>query len=87
MSVIADSKEYVAFRKHVGCHRRIVDFGSEQKEWKCYDLGPKSIKSPIICLPSASAGAESFFYQIMHFGSSGYRVIAVCVIESGARVT
>lgn len=45
--------------------------------WTIYDGGPKSVRCPLICLPSVSGTADTFFRQILGLGAKGYRVIAV----------
>lgn len=54
-----------------------IEQGEEEKVWKYYDFGPRKVKCPLICLPSASGGSECYFKQVYGLGSQGYRVIAV----------
>ena len=42
-----------------------------------YDAGPRTIKSPVVCLPPVCGTADVFFKQVMHLASKGYRVISV----------
>ncbi|KAK3735173.1 hypothetical protein QZH41_018139, partial [Actinostola sp. cb2023] len=54
----------------------IVDSAGE-KEWVIYDAGPKSVRSPLICLPPASGTSDVFFKQLLTLSSLGYRVISL----------
>ncbi|KAK3735179.1 hypothetical protein QZH41_018140 [Actinostola sp. cb2023] len=75
-SAISRSQEYMSFRSTVPLRRVIVDSAGE-KEWVIYDAGPKSVRSPLICLPPASGTSDVFFKQLLTLSSLGYRVISL----------
>ncbi|KAF7989859.1 hypothetical protein HCN44_008533 [Aphidius gifuensis] len=74
-SEFSRSKEYQSFRSSVPLKKIVVDTNGT-KGWKIYDSGPKTIKSPLICLPPVSGTADIFFKQILSLGAKGYRVIS-----------
>lgn len=45
--------------------------------WTIYDAGPKTIRSPLICLPPVSGTADTFFQQVLGLSAKGYRVISL----------
>lgn len=45
--------------------------------WTIYDGGPKTVRSPLICLPPVSGTADTFFQQVLGLGAKGYRVISL----------
>uniref|UniRef100_A0A7S1XHC6 Maspardin n=1 Tax=Compsopogon caeruleus TaxID=31354 RepID=A0A7S1XHC6_9RHOD len=45
--------------------------------WVYFDWGPKGYAEPIICLHGIGGSADAFFYQVLHLGGIGYRVISV----------
>jgi len=65
---------YKLFRSWVAQQKLAVDSGD--KVWKFYDFGPKEME-PLIFIPGASGGAESFYKQFVSLGPRGYRLIAV----------
>eukprot|EP00732_Lithocolla_globosa_P006379 Lithocolla_globosa_v1_NODE_7375_length_954_cov_37.926585.p1 type:complete len:299 gc:universal NODE_7375_length_954_cov_37.926585:44-940(+) len=73
MSSIQKSPEYRSFRRYVAKQKRSVD---NKTEWKYYDYGPKTVRCPLICIPTTSGGAECYYKIMMTFGSQGYRVIS-----------
>ncbi|XP_044016976.1 maspardin-like isoform X1 [Aphidius gifuensis] len=79
-SEFSRSKEYQSFRSSVPLKKIVVDTNGTKKfyfkGWKIYDSGPKTIKSPLICLPPVSGTADIFFKQILSLGAKGYRVIS-----------
>lgn len=74
-SEFSRSKEYQSFRSSIPLKKIVVDTNGT-KGWKIYDSGPKTIKSPLICLPPVSGTADIFFKQILSLGAKGYRVIS-----------
>ena len=54
-----------------------MNFYFLQQVWTIYDGGPKTIRSPLICLPSVSGTADTFFLQVLGLGAKGYRVISL----------
>lgn len=44
--------------------------------WRVYDSGPKTVRSPLICLPPVSGTADIFFKQALPLSAKGIRVIA-----------
>ncbi|KAL1509876.1 hypothetical protein ABEB36_004546 [Hypothenemus hampei] len=70
----AQSPEYLSFRSNVPLRRIIVD-SNDQTGWCTFDCGPKSIKSPLICLPPVSGTADIFFRQALALSARGIRVI------------
>ncbi|XP_065352404.1 maspardin-like [Cloeon dipterum] len=68
-------QEYVSFRSSIPLRRIYVDSDSS-KEWKIYDSGPKSVKTPLFCLPPASGTADVFFRQVLALHAKGFRVLA-----------
>lgn len=60
---LANTEEYLSFRCAIPLRKIIVD-SNDTREWKYYDAGPKTIRSPLICLPPASANADVFFRQV-----------------------
>ena len=47
-----------------------------QQGWKIYDAGPKTVKTPLVCLPPVSGTADVFYKQLMSLSAKGYRVIS-----------
>lgn len=45
--------------------------------WTIYDGGPKTVRSPLICLPPVSGTADTFFQQVLGLSAKGYRVISL----------
>lgn len=71
---LSESEEYLTFRSTVPLRQIVVD---DDKEWKMFDSGPRSIKFPLICLPPLGSGAEVFYKQMIFLTSLNYRVIAL----------
>nr|CAD7441793.1 unnamed protein product [Timema bartmani] len=79
MSFVSDlskSQEYLSFRSSIPLRKIVVDSDSS-KGWKLYDSGPKSVKTPLVCLPPVSGTCDVFFKQILALNAKGFRVIAV----------
>lgn len=75
---ILHSKEYSSFRTSVALKTVVVEtVDGEDKAWRLYDFGPKSISTPLVFLPPASGTADVFFNQIASLGAQGFRVISV----------
>jgi len=68
------SQEYISFRSSIPLRKIVVD--SSSRGWKIYDSGPKTVKTPLVCLPPASGTADIFFKQILALSAKGYRVIS-----------
>ena len=45
--------------------------------WTIYDGGPKTVRTPLICLPPVSGTADTFFQQVLGLSAKGYRVISL----------
>lgn len=73
-SDLSRSQEYLSFRSNVPLRKIIVDNSS--KGWKIYDSGPKTVKTPLICLPPVSGTADVFFKQVLALHAKGIRVIS-----------
>jgi len=58
--------------------QKVVEQSNREFIWRYYELGPRSVKSPLVFFPAAGGTAETFYKLIMSLGSDGYRVIAVC---------
>ena len=50
---------------------------SLRQVWTIYDGGPKTVRSPLICLPPVSGTADTFFQQVLGLSAKGYRVISL----------
>ncbi|XP_014256770.1 maspardin-like [Cimex lectularius] len=74
MSELSNCCEYLSFRSNVPLTTIFVDSNSE-KGWKIYDSGPKTVKSPLICLPPVCGTADIFFKQVLGLNAKGIRVI------------
>ncbi|XP_050293533.1 maspardin-like [Anthonomus grandis grandis] len=77
MSTISEwsqSAEYLSFRSSVPLRRIVVD-SDDSKGWRVYDCGPKTVQSPLICLPPVSGTADVFFRQALALSARGIRVI------------
>jgi len=81
MSTYSKSEPYRLFRSWVAQNRVTVEHEHVPMVWKYYDFGPKdSVESaniPLIMIPGASGGAESFFKQFISLCPKGYRIISV----------
>ncbi|CAM1313657.1 SPG21 (predicted) [Pycnogonum litorale] len=75
-SDISNSAEYKSFRSSVPSKKISVD-DNPDKVWRIYDAGPRSILSPLICMPPVSGTADVYFRQLLSLSAVGYRVIAV----------
>ncbi|BES89949.1 Spastic paraplegia 21 (Autosomal recessive, Mast syndrome) [Nesidiocoris tenuis] len=75
MSDFSLSSEYASFRSSVPLRNITVDCGSN-RGWKVYDSGPKSVKTPLVCLPPACGTADVYFKQILGLSAKGIRVIS-----------
>lgn len=69
------SLEYLSFRSNIPCRKIVLD--DSEKVWTIYDGGPKTVRSPLICLPPVSGTADTFFQQVLGLGAKGYRVISL----------
>ncbi|KAI9560687.1 hypothetical protein GHT06_011637 [Daphnia sinensis] len=69
------SLEYLSFRSNIPCRKIVLD--DSEKVWTIYDGGPKTIRSPLICLPPVSGTADTFFQQVLGLSAKGYRVISL----------
>lgn len=76
MSELSHSPEYLSFRANIPRRKICVD-SDGRKEWILYDIGPKSISSPLICFPPVSGRADIYFQQMLTLSSTGFRVISV----------
>ncbi|XP_026461627.1 maspardin-like [Ctenocephalides felis] len=74
-SEISHSQEYLSFRSSIPLRKIVVD-PEGKKAWKIYDSGPKSVQTPLICLPPVSGTADIFFKQIMAMQARSVRVIS-----------
>lgn len=75
-SSLAQSDEYREFRSSVPLKHIWV--GKEtHKEWQLYDVGPRSIKCPLLFLPPLSGSADVYFKQMLSLSARGLRVISV----------
>ncbi|XP_054159506.1 maspardin-like [Oppia nitens] len=72
---ISLSTDYQHFRSNVSLKKVIVDDDSS-KVWSLYDCGPKTVTSPLICLPPVSGTADVFFRLLIDLSAKGYRVIS-----------
>nr|CAD7428393.1 unnamed protein product [Timema monikensis] len=75
VSDLSQSQEYLSFRSSIPLRKIVVDSDSS-KGWKLYDSGPKSVKTPLVCLPPVSGTCDVFFKQILALNAKGFRVIA-----------
>ncbi|XP_063241417.1 maspardin-like isoform X2 [Bacillus rossius redtenbacheri] len=75
LSELSQSQEYLSFRSSIPLRKIVVDSDSS-KGWKLYDSGPKSVKTPLVCLPPVSGTADVFFKQLLPLSAKGIRVIA-----------
>ncbi|KAK7793637.1 hypothetical protein R5R35_004865 [Gryllus longicercus] len=75
ISDLSRSQEYLSFRSSIPLRKIIVD-NNTSKVWKIYDSGPKSVKTPLICLPPVSGTADVFYKQVLSLHAKGIRVIA-----------
>lgn len=73
--VVSLSPEYLSFRSNIPARKIVLE--DPEKVWTVYDGGPKTIKTPLICLPPVSGTADIFFKQILSLGAKGFRVISV----------
>ncbi|XP_054278924.1 maspardin-like [Macrosteles quadrilineatus] len=71
---ISKSQEYISFRSSIPLKKIVVDTSS--RGWIIYDSGPKTVKTPLVCLPPASGTADVYFKQILALSAKGYRVIS-----------
>jgi len=69
------SNEYISFRSSVPQRKILVDPNSD-KVWKIYDSGPKTNRTPLICLPPVCGTADIYFKQILGLSAKGVRVIS-----------
>lgn len=74
-SVFAQSAEYESFRSNIPLRTISVDTNSE-RGWRIYDTGPKSVRSPLICLLPVCGTADIYFKQILGLSAKGIRVIS-----------
>ncbi|KAK6643724.1 hypothetical protein RUM43_005234 [Polyplax serrata] len=72
---LSQSQEYLSFRSVIPLKKIIVDSYSS-KGWKIYDAGPRSVSTPLVCLPPVSGTADVFYKQLMCLSAKGYRVIS-----------
>jgi len=75
-SNISLTNEYQTFRSNVPLKKVVVDEDTT-KEWTLYDSGPRTERSPLICLPPVSGTADIFFKQMIELCEKGYRIIAL----------
>lgn len=75
MSELSRSLEYVSFRSSIPLRRISVDSRKNQV-WNVYDSGPKTVKSPLVCLPPACGTADVYFKQVLGLSAKGFRVIS-----------
>ncbi|XP_076811378.1 maspardin-like [Clavelina lepadiformis] len=75
-SNLSESEEYRTFRSSIPCKKIFIDEDTS-KIWKLYDAGPKTVLTPLVCLPPASGNADIFFRQVVYLSALGYRVIAL----------
>uniref|UniRef100_A0A1B6GIW3 Maspardin n=1 Tax=Cuerna arida TaxID=1464854 RepID=A0A1B6GIW3_9HEMI len=71
---MSKSQEYISFRSSVPLKKIVVD--SNTRGWKVYDSGPKTVKTPLVCLPPASGTADVYFKQMLALSAKGYRIIS-----------
>ena len=76
VSNISLSSDYQTFRSNV-CLKKVIVDDDSAKIWSLYDCGPKTVTSPLICLPPVSGTADVFFRQLIDLSAKGYRVIGV----------
>ncbi|KAF6216922.1 hypothetical protein GE061_001273 [Apolygus lucorum] len=74
MSEFSRSPEYTSFRSSIPLRKITVDSGTE-KGWKVYDSGPKTVKTPLVCLPPACGTADVYYKQVLGLSAKGIRVI------------
>uniref|UniRef100_A0A1B6D4C4 Maspardin n=1 Tax=Clastoptera arizonana TaxID=38151 RepID=A0A1B6D4C4_9HEMI len=72
---ITNSQEYISFRSSVPLKKIVVDSNSSRC-WKIYDSGPKTVTTPLVCLPPVSGTADVYFKQILALSAKGIRVIS-----------
>lgn len=72
---MGDSKNYTTFRSSVSQKKVIIEH--ENDPWIAYDVGPKSVTCPLICLPPVSGRADCFFLMMLRLLNKGYRVISL----------
>ncbi|KAG8229414.1 hypothetical protein J437_LFUL000935 [Ladona fulva] len=75
VSDLSQSQEYLSFRSNIPLRRIVVD-SDGSKVWKLYDSGPKTVATPLVCLPPVSGTADVFFQQILALNAKGYRIIS-----------
>eukprot|EP00049_Salpingoeca_infusionum_P019234 m.360981 g.360981 ORF g.360981 m.360981 type:complete len:331 (-) comp19262_c0_seq1:359-1351(-) len=77
-SELARSPDFVSFVGNVSQRKlMVVTPSGEELMWKIYDMGPKSVKTPILFFPPVSGSGRVFFRQLMPLSAAGYRCIAV----------
>eukprot|EP00048_Salpingoeca_helianthica_P023219 m.23059 g.23059 ORF g.23059 m.23059 type:complete len:299 (-) comp8417_c0_seq2:41-937(-) len=76
-SVLSQSKEYTSFRASVSQKKIIVSTLGRQYTWQVFDVGPREVRCPLICLPPNSGTADIFFHQLLALSCQGYRVLAL----------
>lgn len=76
MMDITSSQEYVSFRSTVPQRRVVVD-NDPSKVWTYYEVGPRTVRCPIIFFPPASGSADVFFRQLLALSARGCRAISV----------
>uniref|UniRef100_A0A6A7FWH7 Maspardin n=1 Tax=Hirondellea gigas TaxID=1518452 RepID=A0A6A7FWH7_9CRUS len=72
---LSQSEEYRSFRNKVPLQKICVD-NTDDKLWYVYDTGPKSVRSPLLCLAGASGTSDLFYLQLQSLSAVGIRVIA-----------
>ncbi|CAL8121966.1 unnamed protein product [Orchesella dallaii] len=75
-SALSTSEEYQSFTSSVPLKRICVE-ADGSKEWKVYDAGPRSVRTPLLCIGPACSSAEVFFRQLLNLTARGYRVMSV----------
>ena len=64
-----------------GVLQKVVEQANREFEWRFYEYGPKSVRSPLVFLPAAGGTAESFYKIFMALSSQGFRLLAVRAAE------
>ena len=64
-----------------GVLQKVVEQANREFEWRFYEYGPKSVRSPLVFLPAAGGTAESFYKIFMALSSQGFRLMAVRAAE------
>ncbi|CAG0894109.1 unnamed protein product [Cyprideis torosa] len=75
MSIISNSPEYKSFRASVP--KRTITVDHAPGPWEIYDVGPRSVKCPLVLIPPVSGTGDVFYKQLLTLSARDIRAIAV----------